>query len=305
MTGIAVFAHDEESTLEACIRSLDAGGLGPDDEVHILVNGSTDRTLQIARTLAGSDRRIRPHSLPIADKCNAWNTYIHTLADAGKRMHVFLDADVTVVPGSLSALRRALDAAPQALAAAATPRDGRAAKTWASRILSEHGLAGNLYALSSVTLHRLRDEAIALPFGAIGDDSILLWLLRRDLRPQEEPRKCLIQPVAAAGFAYSSFPFHTMEGLASHLRRQRRYALRDFQVRLLTEHLRRGGRMPRFIGELYQDASIWTQLRAPFGFLPFRLRKLFFLHTWLATRRVVAPQHMHMWDALAPAEDGA
>lgn len=294
MTSVVVFAHNEETTIGTCLRSIQEAGLGPHDEVHVLVNGSTDGTLAAAKALAAVDARLRVHVIRLGDKCNAWNFYVHRLADPGQAMHVFVDGDVTVLPGSFAALARALDAS-EALAASATPRDGRTAPAWRSRILREHGLAGNLYALRDSTLRRFRDEGIRLPVGAIGDDPILLWLLRRDLRPQEAPRKERIQPSSEAGFSYRSFPFASLGGLIALARRQRRYALRDFQVRLLTEHLERGGRIPEFIGELYPGASVLTQLRAPFGFRPFRLRKLLFLSTWLGTRgrrRAVSPADM-------------
>lgn len=298
MVSVLIFAHNEQDNLANCVASVQAGGLGADDVIWISANGCTDGTVQIAQKLALSDHRVQVRNLDKGDKSNAWNDYVFNLADLTHQVHVFMDGDVTMTAGALTAMVRALQSHPDALAAAATPRQGRTAPQWAARIIREHGLPGNLYALRASTLARIRAARLWLPVGLIGDDSFLLWLLRRDLDAANPPRRALIQPAPEAGFVYQSFPLWSLAGIRALFRRQRTYALRDLQVLLLQDHCKATGMtaMPRHINALYGKAPVWAQLFAPNGPRPLRLRQLFFVWSWWRTRRPDIRSGPPIWD---------
>lgn len=74
-------------------------------EVIVISNGSKDNTAAVARTKLATFNQPNVHSqvieLPIADKCSAWNHFIHAAAQPAD-CYIFLDADVVLVrPESL------------------------------------------------------------------------------------------------------------------------------------------------------------------------------------------------------------
>lgn len=289
MLSIAVLAHNEEADIARCLTSiLTQKGLGADDRVTVLENGSTDGTARVVTQMAAGDPRIRLVSIPLGDKANAWDVYIFNESPVIKAdVHVFIDGDVVMRPGSLVAMREALAAHPDALAVAGLPHGGRTAAAWRARILSNHGLPGNLYALRGSTVTRLRDDKWCLPVNYIGDDTFLMWLLKRRMEPAGAVDRGAIVPAKGAGFDYDSLPFKSLAGLAGLYRRQRTYGMRDIQTKLLVDHLLASpdARPPRDIALLYARATPLDALFGPFGKLtPFKMRKALFLRTWWRTR---------------------
>lgn len=284
-------AHNEEAQIAQSLEAiLTQDGFSPEDRITVLENGSTDRTASIVKGLEQEYPQVTLCSIKLGDKANAWSHYtfnVSTEFDADA--HVFIDGDVTMRPGSLKAICVALASHPDALAFSGLPYGGRTAVTWRERVLKEHGLPGNFYVLRGTTLRSMRDGNWCLPVGYMGDDTILQWILKRRLNPMSALDKTAIQPVAEAGFEYESIPGTSMSGLWALYRRQRAYAMRDIQSKLLSDHLRvkPGNRPPHDISELYSAAKPWTALFGPFGSIkPFKLRKFMFLHTWWRTRRV-------------------
>ena len=122
---VALFAHNEEDRIGAALTSILNSFTAEDDlRVHVLVNGSTDGTIEIVRSFARSNPSIVPVELPIGDKCNAWNYYVYQLADESP-CHFFMDGDVRCPPGVLERMWRELAANPEATVIA--PDDARVA----------------------------------------------------------------------------------------------------------------------------------------------------------------------------------
>lgn len=299
MISIAVMAHNEEVGIARALEAiLSQDGFGPADRITVLENGSTDRTAQIVQQMAQDHPAISLCQIKLGDKANAWSVYTFNVSPKiNAEAHVFMDGDVVMRPGSLVALRAELANTPEALAVSCLPYGGRTADMWRARVLREHGLPGNFYALRDTTLVAMREGQWCLPVGYMGDDTFLQWILKRRLNPMAKPDKTAIQPVADAGFDYESIPAKSVSGLWLLYRRQRAYAMRDIQSKLLSDHLKAasGNRPPRDIAELYPAAKPWTALFGPFGALkPFKLRKLMFLYTWWRTRSV-PPRKAPAW----------
>ncbi len=278
---VAVFAHNEASHIGACLAALQASGLGPDDRIHVLINGSNDDTGAVVARLAAEDARIRPVFIALGDKANAWSYYVNRLAAPDARLHVFVDGDVRVSAGSIQAIEATLDQHAEALAASTLPRGGRSARRWSERILREHGMPGNFYALTGDTLARIRALDVSMPVGLIGDDPLLRWLLLNDFTPNGPVERSRIRPVPGAHFDYESIPMANLRGLRTLFARQMRYQLRDLQMNLLTRHLKSFGlaAMPRRVESLYGQATPMLALKGRF-----KLRKIAFLYTYLRVR---------------------
>lgn len=255
---VCIFARNEERLLPRCAGALDAAGLGASDQTHILVNGCTDNTLAAAKLLAAADRRITVHELPVGDKANAWNEYVHRIADPSVPVHVFLDGDITASEGAVTALGAALTEAPDAYGAAALPAAGRSRRDWATLLLANNYLSGNLYALSGAGVAAFRREAIHLPFGAKGEDGLITYLLLTDLKggPDDSHKKRIVIAEEAT-FEFDSLQANWRD-FELYRRRLRRYSERHFQKQVLYRLLKERGAdaMPETIYEIYTQETL-------------------------------------------------
>ncbi len=255
---VCIFARNEEHTLAHCIGALRPAGLSSSDRVHILVNGCTDHTAATARMLAAADNRITVHELPVGDKANAWNDYVHRLADPEIDAHVLMDGDIRASEDAVTALAKTLAASPESYAAAALPAAGRSQRGWARLLLSNHFLSGNLYALSGACIAAFRDRSIRLPFGAKGEDGIITYLLLTNLEGGEDDgHNRRIAMAEGATFEFESLGLN-LRDLEIYRRRLRRYSERHFQKQILYTLLKRDGvrAMPETIYSIYTDEAL-------------------------------------------------
>ncbi len=254
VTSIAVFAHNEADGIATCLDSVYRGNPPRPFRIHVLANGCSDGTESLVEAYA----RLRPevvlHSIPLGDKSNAWNTYVHELADAAA-VHCFVDGDVRVEPGSIAALAQALAAAPGVNAAAALPAAGRNLAAFAREVRESHALAGNLYALSGGFVDRVRAAGLRLPVGLIGDDSWVGALALMDLDPASGWRKERVSVCDDARFAFGSLRWHRLPDARLYWRRRIRYGLRRWQTVMLRAHIADHGlaALPHDVRELYRN----------------------------------------------------
>lgn len=177
---IAVFARNEQLNLRACVQSIIRNLDHCDDlRIHILINGCTDRTADIAEDLKRETMgRVVPVSLPIGDKCNAWNSYVHDHLDTQSPLHFFMDGDVRVWGNSLITMRDAMAGNPDAQAIAAQPSTGRNRQKLVRWMIERNWIYGNLYAVRTSHLMALRDREVRLPLGLVGNDCLITQLLK-------------------------------------------------------------------------------------------------------------------------------
>ncbi|MEZ5892319.1 MAG: glycosyltransferase [Parvularculaceae bacterium] len=253
-----IFARNEERLLPFCIGALDLAGLPADARIHILVNGCTDDTALVAKTLAFADRRIAVHELPVGDKASAWNDYVHRFAAPDDTCHIFLDGDIEASEGAVASLQHALQGAPEAYAAAALPAAGRSRRGWAKRLVANHYLSGNLYALSGRAIAAFRDADLRLPFGAKGEDGLITYLLLTDLKGgRDDSHRERI--VIADGATFEFDPLQpSLRDAQIFRRRLRRYSERHFQKQVLYRLLKERGAsaMPDTVYEIYTAQTL-------------------------------------------------
>jgi glycosyltransferase involved in cell wall biosynthesis len=251
---IAVFAHNEAAGIAACLDSVYRAASPRPFRIHVLANGCTDGTESLVEAYARARPEVTLHSIPLGDKSNAWNVYVHDVAAAAP-VHCFVDGDVRVEPGSIGALARTLAAAPGSNAAAALPAAGRNVAAFAREVSESHALAGNLYALSGDFVRRVRAAGLRLPVGLIGDDSWVGALALMDLDPSSGWRKERVSVCSDARFAFDSLRWHRVADARLYWRRRIRYGLRRWQTVMLRAHIAEHGLadLPGDVRELYRD----------------------------------------------------
>lgn len=251
---VAVFAHNEAHTISACVEAVLAQRPGRPFPVHVLVNGSRDATESKVRRLARTHPQVVPVTIPLGDKANAWNAYVHTHAPAAA-LHFFVDGDTTPMPGAFDALARAMDSHPEAMAVGALPGTGRDRVGWSRRMQAFGRLAGCLYALRGSWIEECRASGLRMPVGFIGEDLLLSCLVKERAGPG-----ALMRPDPRLGFAPDArFAFRSMSRVRpgdwlKYAKRLVRYRVRDYRLAMLLGHLAsRGLRgMPDDVAELYR-----------------------------------------------------
>jgi hypothetical protein len=226
-----------------------------------MANGCTDRTEEIVREYATRQPGVRLVSIVMADKCNAWNMFVHETARTlapDRDAYFFVDGDCRIVPGSLTQLSAGLRANPHAHATSAPPASGRSLEGDRKDLLENRGLVANLYALRGAFVQALRERRVRLPLGLEGDDGLLGALIKWDLDPANrgfDDRR--IEPCRGAGFVFDSMSVWDLAEWRGYWRRAVRYGRRRYEFRLLAPRLKKLGLqgLPTHVSELYRDSG--------------------------------------------------
>lgn len=277
---VAVFAHNEAQHIVTCLQSIAAAAPGHQPDCYVLINGSRDNTEQIVRDYAKTHPNVHAIHIELGDKSNAWNLYVHELAPEAA-VHFFLDGDCVACPDAMNQLAQALEANPQATAAAAVPFVGRHQQSFQQQMVREHGLAGNLYALRGSLMARMRAESIKIPVGMIGEDSMVGMFVKRDLDPRNKWDNQKIVVVPAAGFAFKSLSFKSWANWKLYWRRRIRYSVRGYQLDLIKDDMKHLGLsgIPEHVNQLYRQHAERLVLKK---------QGLNTLFNWLALKRIRA-----------------
>lgn len=243
---VTVLAHNEERRIATCLASLPLDA--SDVAVHVVVNGSTDSTAQIARGFTG----VTVHEYAEGGKSRSWNRFVLDSAELGAETYIFVDGDAEVQPGSVAALARALADNPTANAAAGLPCNGRQASYYREMIMSDHNMFGDLYALRGDFVARMRARGIRLPDDLVGDDGLLAAFAKTDLENESHWDDAGVAPCPDAGFLCEPTRLNPAS-LSIQYRRMINYAVRHFQNRIVSDIMRGEGPvgLPRQLSSLY------------------------------------------------------
>jgi hypothetical protein len=272
---VAIFAHNEERRIAGCINSLPLTSDG--FEFHLLVNGTTDRTVAIARALTGHLPKFHVHDLAEGGKARTWNYFVDHLFDGAAPAVLFVDGDAEVLPGSLEAMVGTLASNREANGVNAFPVTGRTQDAYREQMIEDHGVFGALYGLRGDFLNRLNASGIRLPLDLIGDDGLIAALAKTDLQGESHWDKTRIANCPAASFRFEETDWRVPTTWGLQFRRMVNYSVRRYQNMILSQIMRGAGpkALPVIMRETY--AANWHL---------FDLRPKYTLFDWLAKRRM-------------------
>lgn len=242
---VTVLAHNEEARIGICLRSL----VGQPGEIHVVVNGSRDRTAEIARGFAG----VIVHEYAQGGKSRSWNRFVLDETQTFADVHVFVDGDAVIAPGAVQALADALLADSHANACAGLPLNGRKVAAYRAAVVRDHGIFGDLYALKGSFLARMKARAIRLPDDLIGDDGLIGALAKTDLGDESRWDESRLIAADAAGWLCEPTRALSPRSWGVQYRRMIAYSVRHFQNRIVSDIMRRDGPagLPRALSLLY------------------------------------------------------
>ncbi len=248
---VAIFAHQEERRIALCLASIPLDR--PDTLFHILVNGTTDSTADVARKSAGSRANVIVHDLQAGGKSRTWNHMVHGLLTGNEDAVIFMDGDAEITPGSFDSLIADLAAHPEVNAAAGMPMNGRMAATYRDGLRAEGGLFGDLYALSGRFVKDIRTRGLRLPEDLIGDDGLVASWAHTGLYPDSHWVHERVLMCDGAGFLAEQVSLLHPATWRMQYRRLINYSVRFFQNRIVSDIMTREGPdgLPARLASLY------------------------------------------------------
>jgi hypothetical protein len=239
---VAIFtARESTETLWRTLRAAVQASNAKSTIIDVLVNGNLTLASAISEKVASEppsgDVTIRVWHLPIPDKAETWNSYLHQIWP-GAKLTFFVDGYAVVNPDSLDLIETALNTSHVASCATGVPSSGPSARRIAKAMVSENGIHGNLYALPRTTVDRLRALPFRLPQGIYRTDPLMAAALKFSLDPGSHewtPEKVRVVPEASWKVFGKSY-FSLMD-IKAHLKRKVRQAQGDYENRAIRDHL--------------------------------------------------------------------
>tara|TARA_R110001592_G_scaffold254809_1_gene518271 strand:+ start:2167 stop:3015 length:849 start_codon:yes stop_codon:yes gene_type:complete len=272
-----IFAHNESKTIVESIKSLVSQGVS---DIYVMINGCSDNTYEIVKKYSKENPSVKAIQISLGDKSNAWNVFVHDINIASKHYY-FLDGDCFAVPGAVKELR-SLCQQKECNAVAATPYESTKNRQITTKVmLSNGGLAGNLYLLSHDFVERVRGKSVRLPVGCIGEDGLVGALAYWNLKPFSDWDKNNVAVAEHAKFDYKPLSKFDIDDLKLYYRRKIRYSCRYFQNKIITEAFRDKGL--EGISKNFSDLYLKYD-----NLLKLKYRGLDTYFDWLALRRIKA-----------------
>lgn len=232
---VAVYCANEAARLKGCLESVAAALAGRRALITVILNGSHDGSLEIARAAARAGAPIEIYQIAAADKSNAINQFYYTLRSPA-RAYAGVDGYVFIGSSSFRAMEERLGADAHAVAVTGVAVNGRTMKLAAEETITVGGrLNGQLHAFRPEFLDRMTARGIKLPVDLYRGDSLLGSMAAHNLDPLSEPwNNARIPGVRMATFEIPVLsPFKPKD-----LRRQFRRKVRQVRGRLENEAIK-------------------------------------------------------------------
>lgn len=234
---IVMFAYNEEDNIAASVQSVfDCAGAAL-NKVYVIANGCSDRTVEVVTALKVTLEfdALQVVEIALGDKCNAWNTYIHEIAD-NVDTHFFIDADVNFSSGCFEAMHQQLSASGEnTVAVAGMPLSGRNIAFYRELVIERSCFFGNLYGLRNSFLERIRQTGFRLPVGLNWIDSFLTKAVNTDLNFYQHNLPERTTWIEGVGYFFESLSVFKSKDIKLYLNRIARYELGKLQEVFLDE----------------------------------------------------------------------
>ncbi|KXI28509.1 hypothetical protein AX660_15575 [Paraglaciecola hydrolytica] len=228
-----MFAHNEGKHIVNSITSVLDSADENLNRFYIIANGCTDNTCaEIKKIQLIQSAKLSLIELEFGDKCNAWNHYVHDIADDSS-IHFFVDADVKFVKGSFGRLNDCLSSNKIANAAAGLPFSGRNQQQYLNMVKQGRCLFGNCYALKREFIGLIRQKSFFLPIGLGWIDSAITKIVNRDLEDIPNPKEGRIVYDLESGYHFDSLSVFSKEDRELYVNRIVRYRLGKHQEKYL------------------------------------------------------------------------
>lgn len=227
---IAVFGVNEAETLHQCVTSIDRAAANYRSHIAVLLNGTTDNSIEILRRVRLNHANMTVYRFPTADKANAINFFLHELR-LNARRYVSVDAYASLDKEALQEIDRALTEHPRALAASGVPLAGRSATTVRASTMKGGVLNGQFHILTSTFVDEFRKRGLRIPIQLYRGDGLLGSMACHAFDPLTNPwDDNRVIGVAGAGFFFRSLSPLRIKDL------RRQYNRRIRQARGLLEN---------------------------------------------------------------------
>lgn len=180
---IVMFAYNEEKNITKSVTSVFENVDERFSVLHVIANGCSDGTVDVLNGLTKQFPKLNVIELELGDKCNAWNHYVHNVAN-DDQVHFFVDADVQFSPQVFPKLYGTLSEHPTANAVASLPFSGRNKEFYQSLVTERSCLFGNCYGLSGKFVQLVKDKQFYLPIGLCWIDSSITKAVNSDIGDQ-------------------------------------------------------------------------------------------------------------------------
>lgn len=228
---IAMFAYNEAQHITTAIKSIYDNVDDGLNRFCLIANGCTDATVEVANKAkkALGFEALEVVELALGDKCNAWNHYVHKVADNAD-VHFFVDADVTFTDKSFPTMYAEMEKhqfAPHIIAG--YPYSGRNIAFYQSLVTERSCFFGNLYGASRSYIELLQAQNFTLPVGLNWIDSFLTKAANTDLTFGSKNLPNRVIHNKNAGFEFESLSPFSYADLKLYKNRIARYELGKIQ----------------------------------------------------------------------------
>jgi hypothetical protein len=228
---IAMFAYNEETNLKMSLEAVFANSNSSLKTVYLLANGCTDKTVELAYSLKQehSFDKLEIVEIKLGDKCNAWNVYVHDIAD-NVDCHFFIDADCIFSKNCFPLLATKLyESASQVNIIAGMPLTGRNVKLYQSLVTTKSCFFGNLYGMHKHYLTMIREKSFRLPIGLNWIDSFLTKAANTDIQFLDHNLVNRVTHLENVGFNFDSLSPFKIDDITLYKNRIARYELGKIQ----------------------------------------------------------------------------
>jgi len=228
---IVMFAYNEQDNIEASITSIFNNVNAQLNCFYLIANGCSDDTVAIANRVKEKlgFSRLNVVEIELGDKCNAWNTYLHELAD-DVDVHFFTDADVQFSSHCFEQMAEKLvNTGDSTVVIAGMPLTGRNIDFYRSLVIERACFFGNLYGMKHAFVERIRETPFRLPVGLNWIDSFLTKAANTDLKFTDFNLPDRTTWIEGVGYDFEKLSVFKRSDIKLYINRIARYELGKIQ----------------------------------------------------------------------------